>query len=108
MKSLSDARSPTSLQCELTIDGHLGERWSSWFDDLDLVHNADGTTTLRGPVADQAELHGLLNKIRDLGATLLSVEALCHKRHQDIGAAGGTVHVRLPANHPIDATVPGF
>ena len=59
---------------ELRIEGHLDEHWSTWFDGLTLVHEDDGSTTLRGAVADQAELHGLLAKVRDLGATLISVE----------------------------------
>ena len=61
---------------EVRVDGHLGERWSSWFDGLTLTRADDGTTTLRGPVKDQAELHGLLGKVRDLGSTLLSVTAI--------------------------------
>ena len=60
---------------ELRIAGHLDERWSTWFD-LTLTRNDDGTTTLRGPVTDQAALHGLLAKVRDLGATLLSAKAI--------------------------------
>ena len=61
---------------ELRIDGHLDEHWSAWFGGLVLTHADDGTTTLRGPVTDQAELHGLLAKVRDLGATLLSVKTI--------------------------------
>lgn len=61
---------------EVRVEGHLGERWSSWFDGFTLTRGDDGTTTLRGPVKDQAELHGLLGKVRDLGATLLSVMAV--------------------------------
>lgn len=59
---------------ELRLEGHLDEHWSSWFGGMRLVHEADGTTTLRGVVGDQAALHGLLAKVRDLGATLISVE----------------------------------
>jgi hypothetical protein len=55
------------------VEGHLDERWSTWFCGLTLVREDDGTTTLRGAVTDQAELHGLLAKVRDIGATLLSV-----------------------------------
>jgi hypothetical protein len=58
---------------EIRIQGWLDDRWSSWFDDLDLSHTDDGITVLRGPVADQAALHGLLHKLRDLGVPLLSV-----------------------------------
>lgn len=61
---------------ELRIDGHLGEHWSTWFGGLSLTHADDRTTILRGPVTDQTELHGLLAKVRDLGATLLSVNVI--------------------------------
>lgn len=60
---------------ELRVEGHLDEHWSIWFGGLTLSREADGTTTLRGVVTDQAELHGLLAKVRDLGATLISVQA---------------------------------
>lgn len=63
-------------QYELRIAGHLDEHWSAWFGALALVREDDGTTTLRAAVADQAELHGLLAKVRDLGSTLISVEAV--------------------------------
>ena len=59
---------------ELRLEGHLDEHWSTWFDGMALVREDDGTTTLRGSVADQAALHGLLAKVRDLGTTLISVE----------------------------------
>ena len=62
------------LGYEIRLEGHLDEHWSTWFDGLTLRHEDDGTTTLRGTVTDQAELHGLLAKVRDLGATLLSVD----------------------------------
>jgi hypothetical protein len=58
---------------ELRVGGHLAEHWSAWFGNLRLIHADDGTTTLSGPVTDQAELHGLLARIRDLGVPLLSV-----------------------------------
>jgi hypothetical protein len=61
---------------ELRVDGHLDDRWSAWFGGLRLTHDSDGTTSLTGPVADQAELHGLLAKVRDLGVTLISVAAV--------------------------------
>ena len=61
---------------ELHISGHLDQRWSTWFDGLTVTHEDDGTTTLRGAVRDQSELHGLLAKIRDLGTTLISVTPL--------------------------------
>jgi hypothetical protein len=60
----------------LRVNGHLDQHWSSWFNDLTLTHEDDGTTCLTGAIADQAELHGLLSKIRDLGVTLISVEVV--------------------------------
>jgi len=61
---------------QLRVNGHLDQHWSSWFGDLTLTHADDGTTCLTGAIADQAELHGLLTKIRDLGVTLISVEVV--------------------------------
>ncbi len=61
---------------ELRIEGHLDEHWFDWFGGLSLIREGDGTTTLRGAVTDQAELHGLLAKVRDLGATLISVRTI--------------------------------
>ena len=58
---------------EIRVRGHLGSRWSEWFDGLLLTYHGDGTTVLRGHLADQAHLHGLLDKVRDLGLTLISV-----------------------------------
>lgn len=65
----------TPAHYELRLAEHLDEHWSAWFGDLTLTREADGTTTLRGVVTDQAELHGLLAKVRDLGTTLISVNA---------------------------------
>ncbi|MGO4186443.1 hypothetical protein [Pseudarthrobacter sp. TAF60_1] len=61
---------------DIRIGGHLDQHWSAWFDDLVVTPEADGTTTLSGPVADQAALHGVLTKVRDLGLVLISVEAV--------------------------------
>ena len=60
----------------LRVAGHLDPHWSASFGRLVLTQEGDGTTSLTGMVADQAELHGLLTKVRDLGVTLLSVEAI--------------------------------
>ena len=67
-------RSPTRYQ--LRVDGHIDDHWAVWFDNLTLTHESDGTTTLRGAVPDQAALHGLLAKVRDLGITLISVDVI--------------------------------
>jgi hypothetical protein len=61
---------------EIRVAGHLDDDWSAWFDNLTIAHHADGTSTLSGPIADQAQLHGILARLRDVGSTLLSVHAL--------------------------------
>ena len=58
---------------DICLAGHLDQRWAEWFDGLTLTHQSDGTTVLHGPVIDQAALHGLLQKVRDLGLPLVSV-----------------------------------
>jgi hypothetical protein len=58
---------------EIRLKGHLDTRWAAWFDGLTLSHGSDGITIIHGPVADQAALHGLLQKVRDLGLPLISV-----------------------------------
>jgi hypothetical protein len=58
---------------EIRVGGHLDARWAAWFDGLSLTHEHDGTTVIRGPVVDQAALHGLLQRVRDLGLPLISV-----------------------------------
>jgi hypothetical protein len=58
---------------EIRLKGHLDRRWAAWFDDLNLTHESDGTTIIDGPIADQAALHGLLQKVRDVGLPLVSV-----------------------------------
>ena len=68
--------SSTPAGYELRIEGHLDAHWSAWFGGLAITHDDDGTTTLRGVVTDQSELHGLLAKVRDIGVSLLSVTPL--------------------------------
>ena len=58
---------------QIGVEGHLGPEWEDWFENLAITLEEDGRTLLTGPVADQAALHGLLKKIRDLGMPLLSV-----------------------------------
>jgi len=60
----------------IRIRGHLDAAWSDWFDGLAITQEEGGTTTLSGPLIDQAALYGLLSRLRDLGATLLAVERL--------------------------------
>lgn len=59
---------------EIKVQEHLNEKWSDYFDGFTITPQGDDETLLTGPVADQAALHGLLGKIRDLGLPLLSVK----------------------------------
>ena len=61
---------------EIRVGGRLDQRWSVWFDGMTLTDERDGTTKIHGPVADQAALHGLLIKLRDIGLPLISVTQL--------------------------------
>jgi hypothetical protein len=58
---------------EIRVDGHLGSRWAAWFDGMALTNEDDGTTVISGPVVDQSALHGVLQKLRDLGISLRSL-----------------------------------
>jgi hypothetical protein len=58
---------------EIRLKGHLASRWAAWFDGLSLTNESDGTTLIHGLVVDQAALHGLLQKVRDVGLPLVSV-----------------------------------
>lgn len=64
---------PNAPFYEIRLKGHLDSQWASWFDGLMITLEANGDTLLIGPVVDQAALHGLLKKVRDLGMPLVSV-----------------------------------
>ncbi|HEV7624710.1 MAG TPA: hypothetical protein VGO26_11270 [Amnibacterium sp.] len=68
----SPTASSGSVYC-IRVGGRLDERWSSWFDGFRVSAHLDGSTSLTGAVADQAALHGLLTRVRDLGLDLISV-----------------------------------
>jgi hypothetical protein len=61
------------MQYEIRIQGHLSSRWSDWFDGFSVRPETDGTTVLTGTVVDQAALHGVLHRLRDVGIPLVSL-----------------------------------
>ena len=64
---------PEAGRYEIRLTGHLDARWAAWFEGLALRHESDGTTLISGPIVDQAALHGLLQRVRDLGLPLVSI-----------------------------------
>jgi hypothetical protein len=64
------------LVYQIMIKGHLDHQWTDWFEGLTITLDDDGNTLLSGPVVDQAALHGLLKKVRDLGMPLVSVNRM--------------------------------
>ena len=89
---------------QMRLVGHLDDRWSSWFEEFTLDRSADGTCTLTGPVTDQAQLHGILARLRDIGATLVSLRVI----DGDPSSSGAgeqaqlapPAHRRAPIVHP--------
>jgi hypothetical protein len=74
MSGSPNGRVPTRYR--LLVDGQLDDHWSAWFGGLTVTRESDGTTSLSGFIADQAALHGVLMKVRDLGVVLLAVEVI--------------------------------
>jgi hypothetical protein len=66
----------TPTHYRIRVKGHLRLEWSEWFDGMTITQEANGDTILSGPVVDQAALHGLLIKVRDLGLELISVDRI--------------------------------
>lgn len=64
------------VQYEIRVQGHLNPRWATWFDGLTLTAAEGGVTVIEGPIEDQSALHGVLQKLRDLGIPLISVTQL--------------------------------
>lgn len=67
---------PEPAVYEIRVEGQIGQRWSDWFAGLSVSPQSSGETLLRGPLADQAALHGVLMKIRDLRLVLVSVNRI--------------------------------
>jgi RimJ/RimL family protein N-acetyltransferase len=95
MTTVSRSAAPGATVYELRVAGHLDDHWATLLGGLSLTHRPDGTTTLTGPLADQAQLHGVLTRVRDVGVPLLSLRnldrapsvdahpALAHPLHTD-------------------------
>ncbi len=73
----------------IRLKEQLDQRWSAWLGDLTVIHEANGETVLTGEVVDQAALHGLLSKVRDLQLTLISVFPLETRSSPERGSEGG-------------------
>lgn len=80
-----DPVQPTIYQ--IRIKGQLDSQWTDWFEGLNVTLDDNGDTLITGPVVDQAALHGLLKKVRDLGIPLISV---CPGQTKDLGSTGST------------------
>jgi hypothetical protein len=68
---------------QIKIKGHLGRQWTDWFEGLTITLEENGETLFTGPVVDDAALHGLLKKVRDLGMPLLSVNRVEHDQEDE-------------------------
>ena len=96
---MSDQHAPTGDRhepgrYEIRLQGHLDRRWVAWFDGLRISHETDGTTILDGPIADQAALHGLLQKVRDTGLPLVSVMRVEAGQPDSTGIEAGYIPIR--------------
>jgi hypothetical protein len=71
---------------EIRVQGRLDQRWSEWFEGLAITYDADDNTVLRGPLVDEAALHGVLIKVRDLALPLLAVNRIAdHEAKPETG-----------------------
>ena len=74
------------MNYKIKIKDHMDEKWADWFEGLEIKHEDDGTTTLFGPLPDQAALHSILRKIRNLNLHLISVKQVNLDAHDETGA----------------------
>jgi hypothetical protein len=74
---------------EIMVKGHLNRDWSDWFGGFEITHTAGGSSTLTGPVRDQAELRGILSRIADLGLELVSVNTISNSSLPKKSERGG-------------------
>ncbi len=78
---MTDSSQPMVYQ--IRIKGHLSERWADWFEGMIITREENGDTLLTGPVIDQAALHGLLKKVRDVGMQLIAVNRVNPKQAEE-------------------------
>jgi hypothetical protein len=77
MSNIRKSKKPSQpVVYQIRIKGHLGDQWTDWFEGLTITLEESGESLLTGPVVDQAALHGVLKKVRDLGMPLLSVTCI--------------------------------
>lgn len=91
---MTERRTPTphgleAGRYEIRLTGRLDAHWTAWFDGLTVSHESDGTTVISGPIADQAALHGVLQRVRDLGLPLVSVIRIEPDEPQATGTDAG-------------------
>jgi hypothetical protein len=75
----------TSTSYKIRIEGHLSASWAAWFEGLEIRHEENGETVLSGALADQAALHGVLMRIRDLGLPLVAVKRVAQVKDKEPG-----------------------
>jgi hypothetical protein len=78
---------------EIRLTGHLDAHWAAWFDGLTVSHEGDGTTVICGSIVDQAALHGVLQRVRDLGLPLVSVSRIEPEAPETTGIDAGSNHL---------------
>lgn len=76
-----DGKTNQPMIYQIRVQGHLGRQWAGRFEELNVTLEDDGSTLLTGPIIDQAALHGILRRIRDLGITLLAVNSVNSSTH---------------------------
>jgi len=80
---------PEAGRYEIRLTGRLDARWAAWFDGLTVSRDPDGTTVISGSIADQAALHGVLQRVRDLGLPLVSVTRIDASHGKTAGSEAG-------------------
>ena len=78
---------------EIKLKGHLDTKWAEWFYNMTITHESDGTTTLRGPLPDQAVLHSVLDRIRDMNLTLINVQKINDLNQGESDSKGKTTSI---------------